>query len=65
LEARSALGLYVLLKGPDATVLKGRQTYGHSHSVLGDNQISFCNVALWGSLTIARGGHRQCRPAAG
>jgi hypothetical protein len=53
------------MSAPIGLALKGLQTYGHSHSVLGDNQISFCNVALWGSLTIVRGGHRQCRPAAG
>jgi drug/metabolite transporter (DMT)-like permease len=46
------LGLYVLLKGLDATVLKGLQTYGHSHSVLGENPISFCNVFFFSQLMV-------------
>jgi len=46
------LGLYVLLKGLDATVLKGLQTYGHSHSVLGENPISFCNVFFFAQLAV-------------
>ncbi len=46
------LGLYVLLKGLDATVLKGLQSYGHSHSVLGENPISFCNVFFFAQLAV-------------
>jgi drug/metabolite transporter (DMT)-like permease len=38
------LGLYVLLRGLDATVLKGLQDYGLHHPVHGENPISFCNV---------------------
>ena len=46
------LAFYVLLRGLDATVLKGLQTYGHSHSVLGENPISFCNVFFFAQLAV-------------
>ncbi|MEB3322192.1 MAG: hypothetical protein VKI81_05160, partial [Synechococcaceae cyanobacterium] len=38
------LGLYVLLRGLDATVLKALQIQGLRHAVNGENPISFCNV---------------------
>ncbi|AFY29750.1 hypothetical protein [Cyanobium gracile] len=38
--------LYVLLRGLDATVLKGLQDHGMAHPVGGENPISFCNVFL-------------------
>lgn len=46
------LGLYVLLKGLDATVLKALQTYGTTHPVNGENPISFCNVFFVAQLVI-------------
>lgn len=46
------LGLYVLLKGLDATVLKALQTYGTTHPVNGENPISFCNVFFVAELVI-------------
>ncbi|MCP9839627.1 DMT family transporter [Synechococcus sp. J7-Johnson] len=46
------LGLYVLLKGLDATVLKALQTYGAAHTVNGENPISFCNVFFVAQLVI-------------
>lgn len=46
------LGLYVLLRGLDATVLKGLQDYGLGHPVRGENPISFCNVFFLAQLTV-------------
>ncbi len=46
------LGIYVLLRGLDATVLKGLQTYGLQHSVNGQNPISFCNVFFFAQLMV-------------
>ena len=46
------LGLYVLLKGLDATALKGLQTYGAAHPVGGENPISFCNVFFVAQLVV-------------
>jgi drug/metabolite transporter (DMT)-like permease len=46
------LAFYVLLRGLDATVLKGLQTYGHSHPVHGENPISFCNVFFFAQLAV-------------
>jgi drug/metabolite transporter (DMT)-like permease len=46
------LGLYVLLKGLDATALKALQTYGAAHPVNGENPISFCNVFFVAQLVI-------------
>ncbi|WP_216900744.1 DMT family transporter [Synechococcus sp. CCY 9618] len=46
------LGLYVLLRGLDATVLKGLQHYGLQHPVRGENPISFCNVFFLAQLTV-------------
>ena len=44
--------LYVLLRGLDATVLKGLQTHGMAHPVDGENPISFCNVFFLAQLTV-------------
>lgn len=44
--------LYVLLRGLDATVLKGLQDHGMAHPVDGENPISFCNVFFLGQLTV-------------
>lgn len=46
------LGLYVLLRGLDATVLKGLQDYGLEHPVAGENPISFCNVFFLAQLSV-------------
>ncbi|MEA5414591.1 DMT family transporter [Synechococcus sp. BA-132 BA5] len=46
------LGLYVLLRGLDATVLKGLQDYGLAHLVRGENPISFCNVFFLSHLAV-------------
>jgi len=46
------LGLYVLLKGLDATALKGLQMYGAAHPVNGENPISFCNVFFVAQLVM-------------
>lgn len=42
--------LYVLLRGLDATVLKGLQDHGMAHPVDGENPISFCNVFFLGQV---------------
>jgi drug/metabolite transporter (DMT)-like permease len=47
-----ALLLYVLLRGLDATVLKGLQLAGASHTVNGENPISFCNVFFFSQLVV-------------
>ncbi|PSB39324.1 DMT family transporter [Aphanothece minutissima] len=44
--------LYVLLRGLDATVLKGLQDLGMAHPVQGENPISFCNVFFLAQLTV-------------
>lgn len=44
--------LYVLLRGLDATVLKGLQDHGMAHPVNGENPISFCNVFFLAQLTV-------------
>ncbi len=44
--------LYVLLRGLDATVLKGLQDHGMAHPVDGENPISFCNVFFLAQLTV-------------
>jgi drug/metabolite transporter (DMT)-like permease len=46
------LAIYVLLRGLDATVLKGLQTYGDTHTVDGENPISFCNVFFFAQLAV-------------
>lgn len=46
--------LYVLLRGLDATVLKGLQDHGMAHPVDGANPISFCNVVVL-DLVVAVG----------
>jgi drug/metabolite transporter (DMT)-like permease len=46
------LGAYVLLRGLDATVLKGLQQLGAQHAVGGENPISFCNVFFVATLAI-------------
>ncbi|MDM7951843.1 MAG: DMT family transporter [Cyanobium sp. CZS 25K] len=46
------LALYVLLRGLDATVLKGLQDYGLANLVRGENPISFCNVFFLAQLTV-------------
>ncbi|KEF41282.1 MAG: hypothetical protein ER33_12240 [Cyanobium sp. CACIAM 14] len=46
------LALYILLRGLDATVLKGLQDYGLQHPVRGENPISFCNVFFLAQLTV-------------
>ncbi len=43
---------YVLLRGLNATVLKGLQTYGAAHPIGGDNPISFCNVFFVAQLMV-------------
>ncbi|MCP9785631.1 DMT family transporter [Cyanobium sp. N5-Cardenillas] len=45
--------LYVLLRGLDATVLKGLQDHGLANPVQGENPISFCNVFFLAQLTVA------------
>ncbi|MCP9848903.1 DMT family transporter [Cyanobium sp. Morenito 9A2] len=47
-----ALLLYVLLRGLDATALKGLQLAGASHLVNGENPISFCNVFFFSQLVV-------------
>ncbi len=46
------LALYILLRGLDATVLKGLQDYGLQHPVGGENPVSFCNVFFLAQLTV-------------
>jgi drug/metabolite transporter (DMT)-like permease len=46
------LAIYVVLRGLDATVLKGLQTYGDTHAVDGANPISFCNVFFFAQLAV-------------
>ncbi|MCP9819590.1 DMT family transporter [Synechococcus sp. Cruz-9H2] len=46
------LALYVLLRGLDATVLKGLQNHGANHLVNGENPISFCNVFFVAELVV-------------
>ncbi|MCP9835747.1 MULTISPECIES: DMT family transporter [unclassified Cyanobium] len=48
-----SLLLYVLLRGLDATVLKGLQELGLANPVQGENPISFCNVFFLAQLTVA------------
>ncbi len=43
--------LDVLLRGLDATVLKGLKDHGLAHPVDGENPISFCNVFFLAQLT--------------
>lgn len=50
---RLSLLLYVLLRGLDATVLKGLQDLGLANPVQGENPISFCNVFFLAQLTVA------------
>ncbi len=47
-----SLLLYVLLRGLDATVLKGLQLAGASYTVNGENPISFCNVFFFSQLVV-------------
>ena len=49
---RLSLLLYVLLRGLDATVLKGLQDLGQANPVQGENPISFCNVFFLAQLTV-------------
>ncbi|MCT0217422.1 DMT family transporter [Synechococcus sp. CS-1329] len=46
------LGLYVLLKGLNATALKGLQAYGAANPIGGENPISFCNVFFVAQLIV-------------
>jgi drug/metabolite transporter (DMT)-like permease len=46
------LVLYIVLRGLDATVLKGLQDYGLQHPVGGENPVSFCNVFFLAQLTV-------------
>jgi drug/metabolite transporter (DMT)-like permease len=46
------LGLYVLLRGLDAPVLKRLQELGVQHQVNGENPISFCNVFFFAQLVV-------------
>ena len=46
------LGLYVLLKGLNATVLKGLQEMGAQRLVDGENPISFCNVFFLAQMIV-------------
>ncbi|MCT0206402.1 hypothetical protein [Synechococcus sp. CS-1332] len=43
---------YVLLRGLDATVLKGLQVFGALHPVRGENPISFCNLFFLAQLAV-------------
>jgi drug/metabolite transporter (DMT)-like permease len=44
--------LYVLLRGLDATVLKGLQEFGAHHPVRGMDPISFCNLFFLAQLAV-------------
>ncbi len=44
--------LYVLLRGLDATVLKGLQAFGSHHPVQGMDPISFCNLFFFAQLAV-------------
>lgn len=44
--------LYVLLRGLDATVLKGLQQFGAEHPVRGMDPISFCNLFFLAQLAV-------------
>lgn len=44
--------LYVLLRGLDATVLKGLQQFGAHHPVRGMDPISFCNLFFLAQLAV-------------
>jgi drug/metabolite transporter (DMT)-like permease len=46
------LAAYVILRGLDATVLKGLQQLGAAHAVNGENPISFCNVFFFTQLLV-------------
>jgi len=46
------LAAYVVLRGLDATVLKGLQQLGALHTVDGENPISFCNVFFVATLVV-------------
>lgn len=46
------LAAYVLLRGLDATVLKGLQLHGAANPVAGENPISFCNVFFVAELVV-------------
>ncbi|MCP9800610.1 hypothetical protein [Synechococcus sp. RedBA-s] len=46
------LALYVLLKGLNATALKGLQNFGAAHPIGGENPISFCNVFFVAQLIV-------------
>jgi hypothetical protein len=46
------LGVYVLLRGLDATVLKALHLQGERQLVNGENPISFCNVFCFAQLAI-------------
>ena len=48
--------LYVLLRGLDATVLKGLQEFGAHHPVRGMDPISFCNLFFLAQLAVGAGG---------
>ncbi len=61
------LGLYVLLRGLDAPVLKRLQELGLQYQVNGENPISFCNVFFFAQLVVGvvalLAGRRQVGPA--
>ncbi|WP_432784512.1 hypothetical protein AAJV73_10235 [Cyanobium sp. BSA11S] len=44
--------LYVVLKGLNATALKGLQAFGASHPIGGENPISFCNVFFVAQMIV-------------
>lgn len=46
------LVLYVVLKGLNATALKGLQDFGANHPIGGENPISFCNVFFVAQLIV-------------
>ncbi len=52
LAGMAPLAAYVLLRGLDATVLKGLQELGARHAVNGENPISFCNVFFVATLVL-------------
>ncbi len=47
-----ALLLYVVLKGLNATALKGLQAFGATHLIGGGNPISFCNGFFVAQLIV-------------
>lgn len=61
------LGIFVVLRGLNAPVLKQLQQLGLQHQVNGENPISFCNVFFFAQLVVGLAavlaGRRALRPA--